>query len=115
MPSVDIFVRAEINIVESACLIDLHQPGNVTALEKSASKYVEDSIVVTIENVKNKYKTDIFGFGKVIHRAEPKAWKALSNNWDDQFKDLQVTVKAEMKIQNMGSVIDPIFKKPGKE
>ncbi|WP_054027881.1 Ger(x)C family spore germination protein [Bacillus sp. FJAT-28004] len=115
VPRVELFVRTEMNIDEIACHMDLANPATIVALQEDASKYLEQFLTNTIKTVRTKYKTDIFGFGEVLHRADPRAWRALNGNWDKQFADLQVAVKAEVKIRNMGTVIHSMSKVAGKE
>ncbi|WP_338015880.1 Ger(x)C family spore germination C-terminal domain-containing protein [Paenibacillus mesophilus] len=47
---------------------------------------------------------DIFGFGEVFHRTEPKAWKKVRENWDAQFADLPVNVNVDIRIRRLGTI-----------
>ena len=65
----------------------------------------------TITVTQDKYDSDIFGFGSLIHRKEPKYWKTVENNWPEQYKDLEVQIKVKSKIRRKGKTTQPIDKK----
>jgi spore germination protein KC len=102
-PKIDILVSSEANIGEVSCHVDLTKPDAITQLEKNTDKVNVD----TVKNAINKAKelgVDVFGFGEVIHRADPKAWKSLKNNWDEKFVQVPVTIHSEFKIRRTGAV-----------
>ena len=65
---------------------------------------------MSIKKVQEDYQSDIFGFGEVIHRANPKAWKQLESNWDQEFSTLEVSVKVDAKIRRVGTIIESFQK-----
>ena len=102
-PKIDISLSSEANIGEVSCHVDLTKPDAITQLEKNTDKVNVD----TVKNSINKAKelgVDVFGFGEVIHRADPKAWKSLKNNWDKEFVQVPVTIHSEFKIRRTGAV-----------
>ncbi|WML54534.1 Ger(x)C family spore germination protein [Neobacillus sp. PS3-12] len=102
-PKIDISLSSEANIGEVSCHVDLTKPDAITQLEKNTDKVNVD----TVKNSINKAKelgVDVFGFGEVIHRADPKAWKSLKNNWDKEFVKVPVTIHSEFKIRRTGAV-----------
>lgn len=102
-PKIDISLSSEANIGEVSCHVDLTKPDAITQLEKNTDKVNVD----TIKNSINKAKelgVDVFGFGEVIHRTDPKAWKSLKNNWDEEFVQVPVTIHSEFKIRRTGAV-----------
>lgn len=76
-PQIDIEIRIEINIGEVQCSIDLLETKNIAEVERLANSKVEGFIDATVKKVQKKYKVDIFGFGDVIHRSNPKEWRKL--------------------------------------
>jgi spore germination protein KC len=55
--------------------------------------------------------SDIFGFGEMIHVADPTFWKQFSDRWPDYFPGVKVQVTAKFTIKNTGVTGDAI--KPG--
>jgi spore germination protein KC len=61
--------------------------------------------------VQKDFKSDIFGFGEAIHRADSKAWKELRNNWNTTgFVDLPVDIQVTAKISGVGTVVNSFLK-----
>jgi len=46
----------------------------------------------------------IFSFGEDIHRNDPKEWKKLKENWNQEFSELQVNNKVNAKITHLGAI-----------
>jgi spore germination protein KC len=107
-PRIEIHVHSEGNVGEAACDIDLTKPESIKELEKKYKKEIKKRMEASIKTVQKEYKSDIFGFGDVIHRAEPKAWKGLEPNWDQEFSNLNVTFHVTAKIRRLGSITKSI-------
>jgi len=103
-PQIDINIRGEVNVDEVGCHVDLMKPSAISQIERLAEQRVKDIIQELIHSVKQRYKVDIFGFGQVIRRANPKAWKELRRDWERHFMDLEVTVNVHASIRQLGTV-----------
>ncbi|MFD2442838.1 Ger(x)C family spore germination protein [Bacillus sp. CGMCC 1.16607] len=103
-PEINIEYRAEYNVGEVECDIDLTKLENISKLEKIEERRIEKMFKQSIKQIQEKHKKDIFGFGEAIHRADPKAWKKLKNNWDNEFQTLPVNIKIDVKIRRVGTV-----------
>lgn len=103
-PQIDIEVRAEANVGEVQCHLDLTKNETITEVEEWSNQKLEDLIEATVSRVQRDYKVDIFGFGEVIHRSNPKAWKKMEDNWDQTFVNIPVHVKVNYKIRTLGKV-----------
>ncbi|WP_336866883.1 Ger(x)C family spore germination protein [Peribacillus frigoritolerans] len=101
-PKISIKVRAEgdirevnvpLNLTDMHVLIDIEKK-----LAKDLKKEMEGAIVRAQKN-----KSDIFGFGELMHESHPKEWKKLEKNWDDDtFPKLEVDVQVETFIRRTG-------------
>ncbi|MGG1636265.1 Ger(x)C family spore germination protein [Paenibacillus sp. FSL K6-3182] len=114
-PQIDIEIRIEINIGEVQCSIDLLETKNIAEVERLANSKVEGFIDATVKKVQKKYKVDIFGFGDVIHRSNPKEWRKLKKNWDHTFETMPVNVKVNHKIRHLGTVSNSFLEEMKKE
>ena len=103
-PKIKIDVTQEGNIVEVECTIDLTKQKTIKELEEKYQNNTKEYIEGAIKTVQEEYQSDIFGFGEVIHRADPKAWKRLEQNWDQEFAKLDVTVNVDAKIRRLGTI-----------
>lgn len=51
---------------------------------------------------------DIFGFGTSVYRKYPKEWKAMEDRWDEIFKGINLSVKADVHIPGTGQIVQPL-------
>ncbi|AMO85251.1 Spore germination protein B3 precursor [Solibacillus isronensis B3W22] len=110
-PEVNIHTKAEGNVGEVRCKIDLKNPESIQELEKIYEKEATRIINETIDVLQEKYQSDIFGFGEAIHRSNPEEWNKIKENWDEEFSDLTVNVKVDMKIRLTGTVNSSFLEK----
>ena len=61
-----------------------------------------------------KLKCDVFGFGEKVHVSNPKLWKKLEKNWDNEFAELQVNAKVDFYIRREGIRTLPFWSDMGK-
>jgi spore germination protein KC len=102
-PKIEIFVSSEANVGEVTCQIDLTKPETIKKLEKNTDKVNIEILQTSIKKAK-KLGVDIYGFGEVIHRADPKAWKKFKLDWNEEFVQLPVTIHSNFKIRRTGAI-----------
>ncbi|MDQ1003412.1 spore germination protein KC [Neobacillus niacini] len=109
-PKISIQVTTEGDVGEVACEFDLSKPEKIKQLNKKYQNWIKERIELAIKTVQEEYQSDIFGFGEVIHRADPKAWKRLQKNWDQEFAKLEVTVNVKAEIRRLGTITESFQK-----
>ncbi|UOF88823.1 Ger(x)C family spore germination protein [Fodinisporobacter ferrooxydans] len=109
-PQFDIDIQAEGNIGEVQSDVDMTKTKTIEDIQKKAEQDIVDKVERAIKKAK-AYKADIFGFGEVIHRTDPKTWKQIKNHWEKQeFAKAAVTVHANVKIRRVGTVNNSFLK-----
>jgi spore germination protein KC len=102
----DVFVNVSIGELEgSKNYMNEHERKK---LIKVAEKSLEDNIKRVIKKVQNEYGSDIFGFGRIVQDERPGVWRKMEKDWEEIYKDLDVKVKAEIKIKNSSLLLKPI-------
>lgn len=114
-PSIHINLYTEQSVGDVECRVDLTLTKTVEALEREAQKELREIITRSIRTVQSNYQADIFGFGDVIHRSNPKAWKSLKGDWNRHFTDLDVQVNVKVKIKRVGTINQSFLKKEEEE
>jgi spore germination protein KC len=109
-PKIVINVTSEGDVGEVACKFDLSKPEKIKKLNEKYKNSIKEKIEAAIKKVQEDYQSDIFGFGEVIHRADPKAWKRLQKNWDQQFANLEVTINVKAEIRRLGTITESFQK-----
>lgn len=103
-PEVHVRVVVEGNIGEVDCSLNFNKANAIYETERRLQKSIKKSIVLSVNESQKKLKTDIMGFGELIHRKEPKVWKELEDHWDEAYVNLPVHVKVHSTIRRTGKV-----------
>jgi spore germination protein KC len=107
-PKIVAEIRGEGNVGEVHADIDLAKTETISEIEKLWSETVEKRMKKVVKTAQRDLESDILGFGEAIHRQQPKVWKKLKNDWDTEFKNLEVEVRAISKIKGLGTTTNPI-------
>jgi spore germination protein KC len=110
-PSIEVQVKMDVNIGEVACNINLTDPETIEKLQKEAEDKLEALMEKAVEVMQKKYKADIFGFGQVIYKSNPKLWKTMEDGWSEQFTNLKVLYKTKIHIRDTGMIHNSIERK----
>jgi spore germination protein KC len=107
---VEIIVKPKLGLAEVETQLDFSNLDFIEMLSKTCNRYLEKHITGTIRTVQEKYKSDIFGFGKKINISHPSYWKDVKQDWNNTFCDQEFLVKVEAEISVTGVVSKPLVK-----
>jgi spore germination protein KC len=99
---------AQLGIAENQTELDLSEPKTVTAIEHLFAEELKKQLKTSLDEVQKKYKSDVVGFGEVIHRTYPQDWKSMKQNWDQKFPNLKIVWDTSAKIKRTGMTSQPI-------
>lgn len=108
-PVINVTLPAELIVAAIKGDVDFMDKTNLDKLHSLADEKMIDSCKKTLDKAQREFKTDIFGFGESIHRAYPKLWNELKDNWDTEFTQLQVSFTADTSIRDFGENLKPII------
>jgi spore germination protein KC len=108
VPVINVLVNEESWISEINTAINIDEPANIHQIEKKMEKNIKRQIIVSIKEAQS-LKCDVFGFGEKVHIANPKYWKKVQNNWDEQFANTMVTVKVNSYNRRAGVRRSPFW------
>lgn len=94
-------VEAQGTLLEYDCGGNLIKPEEVWGIEELIEKQIASIIMGGWEAVR-KYKTDVLGFGTLIHKAYPKAWKQLESRWKEEFPRTEIELNVNMRLNSTG-------------
>lgn len=101
-PAIAIRLVEETNIAETDCRIDLDDPETIRLIEEEQRQNIIKLMQNAVKIVRTKYKTDVFGFGQAIYRADPKAWRSLRHDWQRHFGKLKIEYEVKVHIRKIG-------------
>lgn len=89
--------------------IDIQDYKEINKIEKAWSSSLKKDLTKVIKKVQSKWQADIFGFGNLIYKNNPKTWEKLEKNWNSKyFPNLNVKIKTDLKIDATGSLLNTI-------
>ncbi|NWL86238.1 MULTISPECIES: Ger(x)C family spore germination protein [unclassified Paenibacillus] len=111
-PQIDIDVKISGNIADVECKnLNLLNVETIEMIEHLLNERIKSIMEDSIHTVQQNFGADIFGFGEVVHRSNPRAWKELRHDWDERyFRTLPVNIKVSVKIQRLGTTKDSFLK-----
>lgn len=110
-PFITVDINVEANIETVSGDFDITKEENIEIIEHLAEEKGLKICEKTVKKVQKELCSDIFGFGETIHRAYPKLWSSLKENWNDSFKDLPVKINFKVKILKTGTISKSFFMK----
>lgn len=79
---------------------DLLDEATVYGIEEKVQAELKKRITNVIRTVQTEYNSDIFGFGNMIYKENPKLWEQIGPQWDTQFRNIRVDVQCRVHILN---------------
>lgn len=106
--TIDISVSGSGFISQIDSKTNLEKTKVIKKLEKKLNKKIKSDLKKTILEMQEN-ETDVFGFGNKIYKKYPKEYDKIKNHWDDKyFKQLNINIKVNMKIDSLGSLNNTI-------
>jgi spore germination protein KC len=96
------------SLAEEMGSANLRDPAVLALAEASTAQTIKREAKRTITIVQREYRSDIFGFGQIVHRQYPQEWKNIENDWDNTFARTEIEVTVEVKLARMGKLANPI-------
>ncbi|MGW9103381.1 Ger(x)C family spore germination protein, partial [Priestia megaterium] len=101
-PHISVHTRVEGDIGDMEVPVDITNPKVITKIEQSVRKEIKKELKTAIERAQ-KNKTDILGFGEVVHRTRPNQFRKLKTEWNDvYFPKLDVDITVEAYVRRAG-------------
>ncbi len=110
-PAVNVKIDLIVNIAAETGDFDVSTEKNSEKISKLIEKEIVKLCKSSIKIAQEVLSTDIFGFGEAIHRDNPKLWKKIKNDWNNEFTKLPVNVKVHTKVNRLGETTKSFFSK----
>lgn len=102
---INLNVSSTIN--ESSCNINLNNYQNIKKLEKDLSNYINNKLITDINNIRNKYNSDVFGFLDEIYKHDYKQYLKVKDNWYNQdYKNIDIDINSKINIISKGNIME---------
>lgn len=92
------------SLIEVNCEKNLEDTKVIEEIKKNVDEEMKKFLYMGI-NVSKKYQTDIFGFGNMLYKKEPKYWKSIKDHWNDEILPItNIEIKTDIDLANKGSL-----------
>ncbi|WP_199614766.1 Ger(x)C family spore germination protein [Paenibacillus alkalitolerans] len=105
-PEASIALKATVTVMGNNTKLDISKVKNMKRVEKKLEEDVRKLFEDTISR-SQKWKADIFSFGREVHIEHPLQWKKLKDRWPDIYAEMPVKVKVDIQIERMGRTQAP--------
>lgn len=103
---ITINTNASGSVIELLCNKDISKREVMKEYEQKAERVLEKEIkegIVTAQKV----KSDVFGFGEILHYTHVAKWKKSKHQWHKMFSQAKVNVHVKVDIERTGMRIKP--------
>ncbi|MFS8212579.1 Ger(x)C family spore germination protein [Paenibacillus polymyxa] len=96
-------VRVKINgtLNESTCTKDISKTKTIHDMEKEIGKEVSRTINEGWDKLQ-ELGVDATGFADRIHRRFPREWETVKEDWEQEFKKIELDIRVDARIQRPG-------------
>lgn len=98
-PVIKVRVLPQATVKELNCAYDVRDSRNLQPLEEEIRAVIKSRMESAVRAAQ-KAKTDIFGFGEAVERANPKVWRTMKDRWADVFSRIKVEYEIDPIIRN---------------
>lgn len=80
---------------------------DINKIEKNIEEYLNKDIKNNIDEIRNTYNSDIFGFLDEIYKHDYKTYKIINNTWYTKtFKNYKININTKIKIISNGNIME---------
>jgi len=112
-PEVLIEIENQASLADFTIPVELDKLSIINELESITNKTIKEDVEAVIKKVQQDYKVDVFGFCQKFAKQHPKEWKRLKDDWEEYFVDLEVEIKVNTTITEIGMKINTFPEKMG--
>lgn len=103
---VKIKIKANLNLNEVNCDIDLEDSKEIKKLEKNLENTLKNDLNNFLINNIEEYNTDVFGIRDNLYKNYPKYYKKIKNDWyNEYFNKLKFDIDVDFKILEKGNAL----------
>jgi spore germination protein KC len=107
-PLITVFIEEEGSLSEVNTALDIMDEEVIIKLEKKVEEKIKMQVESAIKEAQ-KQKSDVFGFGEKVHRADPKYWKKVQGEWNEHFAEIEPEVKVDFHYRRSGIRTNPFW------
>ncbi len=96
---IDVKVRADVSAINGGR--SKLETGFYDDLEEALAETIQEEILAAVSRTVKEDRCDIFGFGALLYRTDPKSWEALSDSWKDVMAECRYEVAVSASVARL--------------
>ncbi|MCM3628361.1 Ger(x)C family spore germination protein [Paenibacillus glycanilyticus] len=100
--NIQMTVKAQAYLLDNTTELDMSNVNNMVMVKKYLDERIQKDMQVTFNSIQ-QWGPDIFGIGEYYHRKHPYWWKSQRDDWDENFKKINVSIKANILLRSTGT------------
>ena len=106
---VTIRVKAQGNINEINCDLDITKDKIISELEKKINNKIEKDIKQTIKEINEEYNSDVYGFEDLFYKNNPNFYKKMKDKYEENFvTNIDDKVESDINLFAKGNILKVI-------
>lgn len=102
---ITISIGGKATISEANYSGNLNKSKTIQNIEDDLNKKIEEMIKENVNNIIDKYNSDIFGFADLYYKTDAKYFKEIKDKWyDEYFNNIKIEVKSNVNIFEKGNL-----------
>lgn len=102
---ITISIGGKATISEANYSGNLNKSKTIQNIEDDLNKKIEEMIKENVNNIIDKYNSDIFGFADLYYKTDAKYFKEIKDKWyDEYFNNIEIEVKSNVNIFEKGNL-----------
>jgi len=102
--TISIQTKTKVSMIDQGMGHPVNEDEVISASKEYWEQSIEENIDRVIKLVQVKFGQDIFGFGEIVSKKNPKAWEELGPKWNDVFKNLKAEVASDITVLDSGLI-----------
>lgn len=95
---ITINIEAEGNYYEQNFAEQIISLENITRIQDSTGEEIKKTVTAAVGKAQG-LGSDIFGWGKLIHKQDPELWEQIEDDWSNIFSGLEIEVTVDFSIR----------------
>lgn len=102
--TIDILCKVNSYLVKKNEAMDAMDPKEIEKLEQEAAATLCQELETIISKAQQELELDVFDFSIMIYKNNYKVWQQVEEDWEQIFRDAEIRVSAEVRIENSGFI-----------
>ncbi|MBC7324428.1 MAG: hypothetical protein H5T99_03830, partial [Moorella sp. (in: Bacteria)] len=75
---------------------------HLLAIQEAVNRAVEERVQAAVRKAQRELRSDIFGFGEILHRSNTGYWRQVQDRWNEEFTRAKIQVEVNLYLNRLG-------------